>query len=100
MAGKIAGKVAAQAVEENNVSAERLMEYPQLFDVDWGKRIRDSRRMLNIIEKFSDEELNTLSKIITQEDIVKLVNGTKVIRTITGIALRDPIFTLKILAKL
>ena len=100
VAGKIAGKVAAQAVEENNVSAEGLMEYPKLFDMDWGKRIRDSRKMLDIIEKFSDEELNTLSRIITQEDIVKLVNGTNVIRTITGIALRDPIFTLKILAKL
>jgi hypothetical protein len=56
--------------------------------------------MLDIIEKFSDEELNNLSKIITQEDIVKLVNGTQVIRTITGIALRDPLFSLKILTKL
>ena len=57
MAGKIAGKVAVQAVEENNVSAERLMEYPKLFDIDWGKRIRDSRKIKDIIEKFSDDEL-------------------------------------------
>jgi digeranylgeranylglycerophospholipid reductase len=100
VAGKIAGKVGAEAVKEGNVSAERLLEYHRLFDDAWGKNLRDSKRMLDMADKLTDVEMNKVADMIRQEDILDLVNGRKVIRTILGIALRDPLFSLRFLSKL
>ncbi|MBT4422777.1 NAD(P)/FAD-dependent oxidoreductase [Candidatus Bathyarchaeota archaeon] len=100
VAGKIAGKVAAEAVAEGNVSAERLLEYHRQFDAAWGKNLRDSKKMLTLADKLTDAEMNKVADMIRQEDILDLVNGRNVIRTIIGIALRDPLFSLKFLTKL
>jgi digeranylgeranylglycerophospholipid reductase len=90
-AGKMAGETAARAIEEGDVSAVRLSEYERLFEDYWGKRIRDSRRVLEMLDKFSDENLNTLAKVITHEDVLNLANGTAVARTLTRIVARAPI---------
>lgn len=100
VAGKIAGKVGAAAVKEGNVSAERLQEYHKLFDDAWGKNLRDSKRMLDLADKLTDAEMNKVADLIHQEDILDLVNGRKVIRTILRIAFRDPLFSLRFLSKL
>ena len=100
VAGKIAGKVGAEAVAEGDVSAERLHEYHRLFDDAWGKNLRDSKKMLDLADKLTDAEMNKVADMIHQEDILDLVNGRKVIRTILGIALRDPMFSIKFLFKL
>jgi len=89
-AGKMAGQVAAQAVKEKDFSAERLQEYRYQFDEYWGKRIRESRRVLNMLDKFNDEDLNLLAHVVTNEDILALANGENVARTITGIMRRSP----------
>ena len=88
--GKIAGEVAAEAVEEGNVSAERLSVYEERFDSVWGERIRDSRKVVEMLDKFSDENLNILAKVVTNEDVLNLANGTSVTRTITRIMARSP----------
>ncbi len=90
-AGKMAGETAARAVEEGDVSAVRLSEYERLFEDYWGKRIRDSRRVLEMLDKFSDENLNTLAKVVTHEDVLNLANGTAVARTLARIVARAPI---------
>ena len=90
-AGKMAGGTAARAVEEGDVSAVRLSEYERLFEEHWGKRIKDSRRVLAMLDKFSDENLNTLAKVVTHEDVLNLANGTAVARTLTRIVARAPI---------
>ncbi len=90
-AGKMAGGTAARAVGEGDVSAVRLSEYERLFEEHWGKRIKDSGRVLAMLDKFSDENLNTLAKVVTHEDIMNLANGTAVARTLTKIVARAPI---------
>ena len=89
-AGKMAGRVAAEAVKENDVSAKRLNAYRVEFDKYWGKRINDSGRVLNMLDKFSDEDLNTLSEVITNEDVLALANGTNVPATLIGLVKRSP----------
>lgn len=89
-AGKMAGRVAAEAVKERDVSAERLYTYRVEFDEYWGKRIRESSRVLDMLDKFSDEDLNTLAKVITNQDILSLANGENVAGTITGLVRRSP----------
>ncbi len=88
--GKMAGEVAAKAVEEGNVSAGRLSEYEKRFDSYWGERIRDSRKVVEMLDKFSDENLNILAKVMTHEDVLNLANGTSVARTLTRIVARSP----------
>jgi len=90
-AGKMAGDTASRAVEEGDVSAVRLSEYERRFEDYWGKRIRDSRRVLEMLDKFSDENLNTLAKVVAHEDVLNLANGTAVARTLTRIVARAPI---------
>jgi digeranylgeranylglycerophospholipid reductase len=89
-AGKMAGRVAAQAVIEKDLSAERLSEYRSEFDQYWGKRINESRRVLDMLDKFSDEDLNLLAQVVTNEDILALANGENVARTLTGIMRKSP----------
>jgi digeranylgeranylglycerophospholipid reductase len=89
-AGKIAGEVAAEALKEGNTSAEKLQRYVHRFDDKWGKRIRDSRKMVEMIDKFEDENLNTLAKIISSDDLFNLANGVNVGRTLAKLMTRAP----------
>jgi digeranylgeranylglycerophospholipid reductase len=86
----MAGEVAAEAVEEGDTSAEKLQRYVHRFDVKWSKRITDSRKMVEMLDKFEDEDLNTLAKILSSEDILNMANGTNVGRTLAKLVTRAP----------
>ncbi len=90
-AGKMAGDTAARAVQEGDVSAARLSEYERHFEEYWGRRIKESRRVLEMLDKFSDENLNTLARVVTHEDVLNLANGIAVAKTLTSIVARAPI---------
>lgn len=89
-AGKMAGEVAAEAVEKGDTSAEVLQGYAYRFDNKWGKRIKDSKRMVEMLDKFKDEDLNTLARILSSEDILNIANGTNVGRTLAKLVTRAP----------
>jgi digeranylgeranylglycerophospholipid reductase len=91
VSGKIAGSVAADAVKVDDVSSKRLLDYVREFDVLYGKRIRDSRKVVEMFDKFSDEDLNNLSEIVTNEDIISLANGVNVTGVLAGIITRSPL---------
>jgi len=97
-AGKMAGVVAAEAVDEGDLSASRLSVYEKRFDEYWGKRIRDSRKVLEMLDRFSDENLNTLARVITNEDVINLANGVSVTRTLVRIMARSPIGIIKLMS--
>ncbi|MFB0558199.1 MAG: geranylgeranyl reductase family protein [Candidatus Bathyarchaeia archaeon] len=97
-ARKMAGVVAAEAVDEGDLSASRLSVYEKRFDEYWGKRIRDSRKVLEMLDRFSDENLNTLARVITNEDVINLANGVSVTRTLVRIMARSPIGIIKLMS--
>ncbi len=97
-AGKMAGRVAAEAVKEGDVSEKRLSAYRAEFDEYWGKRIRDSGRALEMLDRFSDEDLNTLSEVITNEDVLSLANGTNVAATVAGLVKRSPMKIIRLIS--
>jgi digeranylgeranylglycerophospholipid reductase len=96
-AGKMAGEVAAEAIEKGDTSAEVLQVYADRFDEFWGKRIKDSKRMVEMLDKFTDDDLNTLARIISSEDILNLANGTNVGRTLAKLVTRSPSGILKLM---
>ncbi|MDH5792312.1 MAG: hypothetical protein OEZ44_08985, partial [Candidatus Bathyarchaeota archaeon] len=98
VAGRMAGQVAAKAIEEGDVSASRLSEYEKLFDEYWGRRIRDSRKIVEMLDRFSDEDLNTLASIVTNEDVLNLANGTAVTRTLAKIVARAPLKIIRLMS--
>ena len=96
-AGKMAGRVAAEAVKEGDVSGTRLSAYRVEFDKYWGKRIKDSGRVVDMLDKFSDDDLNTLSEVITNEDVLALANGINVAATLAGLVKRSPMKIIRLI---
>lgn len=88
--GKMAGKVAAEAIMESDVSEKRLHEYKVEFDKQWGKRIKESGRIMKMLDKFTDDDLNNLSEIVTKKDILAMANGENVAVALAGIVKRSP----------
>jgi digeranylgeranylglycerophospholipid reductase len=88
--GKMAGKVVAEAVQENNVSNKKLSQFRKEFDKYWGKRIKESSKVVEMLDKFKDEDLNIMAEVINNDDIVALANGENVRATLTGIVKRSP----------
>lgn len=88
--GKMAGRVASEAVKEGNVSAEKLNEYKKEFDVYWGKRIIEAGKVLHMLDKFSDEDLDVLADVISTEEIMHMANGLNVASTLAGLVKKSP----------
>ncbi|MFP3951923.1 MAG: NAD(P)/FAD-dependent oxidoreductase [Candidatus Bathyarchaeia archaeon] len=96
-AGKIAGRVAAEAVSEGNPTASRLSEYRMRFEDKYGKKIEDSYKVVKMLDKFSDEDLNMFADMLTGEDIVNLTNGVKVNITLARLLKRGPLRLMKLI---
>jgi digeranylgeranylglycerophospholipid reductase len=89
-AGKMAGAEAVDAIVGEDTSAKRLGEYRTKFEKYWGKRIKDSRKIVEMLDKFSDEDLNELSTVITNDEILSLANGEGTKKTLAKIVARSP----------
>jgi len=97
-AGKMAGREAVDAIVSEDTSAKRLNLYRVKFEKYWGKRIRDSRKIVEMLDKFSDDDLNTLSTVITNDEILSLANGQNTKRTVAKICARSPGKIMKLMA--
>jgi digeranylgeranylglycerophospholipid reductase len=95
-AGSMAGAAAAEALETNDMGL--LQSYPERYGEYWGARIQKSLRVLGAIDKLNDEELNLLSTLITDEDIVDLANGLN-IKRVAAKLMKNPIVAMKIASK-
>ncbi len=61
-AGMLAGKIAAQAIRENNVTEKRLAQYDKEWNSTIGKDYERFYRIKDVIFEFTDEQLNRLAK--------------------------------------
>lgn len=93
--GQMAAQTAVEALEEEDLSKDRLMSYARGYDEHWGKRIRDSLKALKVMEQLSDEDLNQLADLLDSKDILDLANGFDIAR-VGRMFLRHPLFSLKI----
>jgi len=93
-AGLAAGKVAANAALEEDTSKQRLSEFYKLYE-PWIERIRKSLRAMRAIEKLSDEDLDSLAKILSEDDILDLANGINISKVAKKL-LQHPVFAVKL----
>lgn len=75
VAGMIAGKVAAEAIRQNDVSEKKLMEYDRRWREKRGKTLHKIVKLRQTIEKLNDNDLNMLAEKLTGEDLVDFANG-------------------------
>ncbi|HDN02254.1 MAG TPA: NAD(P)/FAD-dependent oxidoreductase [Candidatus Bathyarchaeota archaeon] len=94
-AGKIASKVAAEAVSQEDSSKSMLQKFEQEYDKYWGKRIKSSLKAMRVFEKLGDEDFNMLANILTAEDIINLANGINILKTATKL-LKHPVLAAKL----
>ncbi|MCD6562965.1 MAG: NAD(P)/FAD-dependent oxidoreductase [Thermoproteales archaeon] len=97
--GSIAADIAIEAFEENDLSAVKLKKYVEEYNRHWGKRIRDSKKALEVIDKLSDEELDKLAEILDPKDVLDLANGLNITRVAAKL-MKYPVFSIKIASKL
>ena len=96
VAGRVAGGVAARAVQRGDVSRRSLMEYERRYSVEWGERIRRSRKVVEMLDRFSDEDLNALAEVITDRDVIDLANGQNIPRVLVRLLRRAPLKIMKL----
>jgi digeranylgeranylglycerophospholipid reductase len=75
VAGRIAGKVAAEAVRSGDVSEARLMEYDRRWRRERGRVLHKIVKLRRTIEKLNDDDLNMLAENLTGEDLVDFASG-------------------------
>ena len=69
LCGKIAGEVAAEAIENENTSAEFLKRYEESWKNEIGDLIKRSLKYRKVLDKLNDKELNALAKFMKGRDL-------------------------------
>ncbi len=80
VSGRIAAQAVTEAFESNDYSERQLSKYTDMFNLEYGTRIRKSLKAMRIFEKLSDDDLNQLAGILTGEDVIDLANGQNIER--------------------
>ena len=110
MAGRISGKVAAEALEKGNVSTDGLWRYGVEYIREYGAKQAGLDVFRTFLQKLSDEELNygMRNKLITEEDVLitsmgdelKLNLTEKIVRLFRNLGKIDLIMRLRKLVDL
>lgn len=69
---RIAGEIAAEAVKQENTSANFLKQYEDLWKAKIEKPLRTSLRNRKIIDKLTDEDVNLLAEFIEKNTLENL----------------------------
>jgi len=67
LAAQIAGRIAAEAVKENNVSEQRLSQYVKEWEKMGGNNHRRAYRLKETVYKLTDDNLNKTAEAINKK---------------------------------
>jgi len=70
---KIAGKIAADAVLEGDMSVRRLSEYDKLWRGRIGRELAIGRRINEWMARLSDSEINRLIRVLDDDELLDLI---------------------------
>jgi len=74
-AAHIAGRVAIEAIEEDNLSKEKLYEYEREWRETDGVRMEKLLKLRYFAENLSDKDFDFLADILSGEDLMKMQQG-------------------------
>ncbi len=73
--GKIAAEVAADALNDGDLSREKLYKYEKIWRENKGVKLQKLLRLRLAMEKLTDKDFELLSGVLSDEDINKLTEG-------------------------
>lgn len=68
-AGKVAGQVAADAINDEDTSSKYLKKYEKLWKEEIGDLIKRSLKYRKVFDKLTDDELNALARFMKGRDL-------------------------------
>jgi len=75
IAGEMAGKVIAKAIEKGDVSAAALSEYNRIWWHERGGKLQRVERLRQVVEKLSDDDFNMISESLTSDVTIDISRG-------------------------
>ena len=66
---RIAGEVAAEAIEKENTSGNFLKKYEKLWQKEVGKDLKQSLKYRKIMDQLTDKEMNIVAKFLIEQDL-------------------------------
>lgn len=80
-AAHILAEVAKKAIDEGDLSRDRLMEYERIWNDTDGKKMRRLGKVKSFLDKLNDEDFERLSQVLSGDEIQSLVieNDIKVL---------------------
>jgi len=72
---QMAAEVAAKALKEGDLSAERLMEYERKWDDEYEEKTKKLMKLRSFLEKLEDKDFELLADILQGEDIFALTQA-------------------------
>jgi digeranylgeranylglycerophospholipid reductase len=87
--GSIAGRVAAECVQQEKVSAKHLQKYEKEWRKLYGSEFDQSLKLRDLILQTEDATLDKLAEIVTGESIVRMTAGKKVKIFMKAMATKD-----------
>ncbi len=74
-AGRMAAKVAKEALSEGNYSRDRLLEYEKAWKKTDGAEINRILMLRHFVEKLDDKDLDGMVDVLSGDDILRLMDG-------------------------
>ncbi|EKF85820.1 NAD(P)/FAD-dependent oxidoreductase [Methanobacterium formicicum] len=66
---RIAGEVAAEAIEKENTSGNFLKKYEKLWQKEVGKDLKQSLKYRKIMDQLTDKEMNIVAEFLIEQDL-------------------------------
>lgn len=76
-AGRIAAEIAEKAIEKDDYSKETLSEFGERWWKKRGNQLVQIQKVRKFAESLEDDELNKLREIVDQDDVLELIEASK-----------------------
>jgi digeranylgeranylglycerophospholipid reductase len=77
ISGELAAQVISECLERNDVSAQALSKFNELWWERRGKYLEKVEKFREVLEKLNDNDLNDLVDALKPEDIIEFSRGKK-----------------------
>lgn len=87
-AGALAAEVISKAIEKGDTSSSGLDEYNKRWWKERGEKLKKLRKVVDVIEKLEDGDMNLVAKSLKSSDITLITNGD--LKTILKMFMKNP----------
>jgi len=87
-AGALAADVISKAIKKGDTSSSGLDEYNKVWWKERGERLKKLRKVVDVIERLADDDMNLIAKSLQSSDIDRVLDGD--LTTLSKMFLKNP----------